>query len=244
MNEGLDTESKIDRNYPVTDSQRSSQPSLDTQESHQLRPALRQPVRQSNIAPLTPLTPGSMMPPLEDKPYRSRFQSTRRSWLRQIRYLYYRFIRLRSTPEELARGLASGVFAGCFPLFGFQTLIGIAIAAILRGNKIAAAAGTWVSNPLTYVPIYAFNLWIGQFITGIELDEVLDADLQSWSTIQTMGADILLTLMIGSAIVGLVASVMSYFFSVRLTRNFQHHRRHRHHLRHMRSVTKHDKNSS
>lgn len=237
MNEGLETESKIERNHPIAD----AQPSRDAQELQQSRPSKPQPTRQPHM---TPLNLRSKMPPLEDKPYQSRFQSTRRSWLRRIRYFYYRFIRLRSTPEELARGLASGIFAGCFPLFGFQTLIGIAIAAILRGNKIAAAAGTWVSNPLTYVPIYAFNLWIGQFITGIDLDDVLDADLQSWSTIKTMGADILLTLMIGSAIVGLVASVIGYVCSVRLTRNFQHRRRHRRYLRHMHSATQHDKHSS
>lgn len=237
MNEGLETESKIGRDYPTAD----AQPSRVAQESQQSRPSKLQPIHPSNI---TPPTPRSKMSPLEDKPYRSRFHSTRRSWSRRIRYFYYRFIRLRSTPEALARGLASGVFAGCFPLFGFQTLIGIAIAAIVRGNKIAAAAGTWVSNPLTYVPIYAFNLWIGQFITGINLDDVLDADLQSWSTIKTMGADILLTLMIGSAIVGLVASIIGYVFGVRLTRNFQHRRRHRRHLSHMHSATKHDKHSS
>ncbi len=232
MNEGFD-QPEIDGVHPP-----ESRNGQELQEPLQRLPLTSQQVRQS--APPSPSLPLEMTAS-KDTSYRS--SSTRRGWLRQIRYVYYRFIRLRSTPEELSRGLASGVFAGCFPLFGFQTLLGIAIASILRGNKIAAAAGTWVSNPLTYVPIYAFNLWIGQFVTGIELDQVLEADLQSWSTVKTMGADILLTLMIGSAMVGLVASIASYFIGVRLTRNLQRRQRHRRHLRHLHSAAKQNRDS-
>ncbi|MFS8808493.1 DUF2062 domain-containing protein, partial [Synechococcus sp. R6-10] len=79
------------------------------------------------------------------------------SWKRWLRYLYLRLLRLQSSPKEIARGLAVGVFAGCFPIFGFQTLAALVLAVPFRGNKLAAAAGTWVSNPFTYVPIYAFN---------------------------------------------------------------------------------------
>jgi hypothetical protein len=155
----------------------------------------------------------------------SRRRKPRRSWLRSLRYFYYRFVRLRGSPEAIARGLSAGVFAGCFPLFGFQTLIGIAIAAIVRGNKLMAAAGTWISNPFTYVPIYAFNLWIGQMITGIQLDEVLDTDLTSWEGLMHMGAGLIQTLFIGSAVVGLVAAIAGYFGGLRLVQ-YLHYRRH------------------
>ncbi|MFO0103826.1 MAG: DUF2062 domain-containing protein, partial [Cyanobium sp.] len=55
---------------------------------------------------------------------------------------------------ERARGLAAGIFCGCFPFFGLQTLLGIGLASVLRGNHLLAAAGTWISNPFTYVPLY------------------------------------------------------------------------------------------
>lgn len=48
---------------------------------------------------------------------------------------------------QRARGLAAGVCCGCFPFFGLQTLL--------------AAAGTWISHPLTYVPLYWFNDQLG-----------------------------------------------------------------------------------
>ena len=53
------------------------------------------------------------------------------------------------TPGQRARGLAAGIFCGCFPIFGLQTLVGIAMASVVRGNHLLAAAGTWISNPFT-----------------------------------------------------------------------------------------------
>ncbi|MGB3200701.1 MAG: DUF2062 domain-containing protein, partial [Nodosilinea sp.] len=91
---------------------------------------------------------------------------TQPQWRRQIRYIYLRFLRLQGTSEQLARGLASGVFSGCFPLFGFQIILGIATATLLRGNRIMAAAATWVSNPFTYVPLFTFNYQVGVWLIG------------------------------------------------------------------------------
>ena len=53
------------------------------------------------------------------------------------------------SPFFNAKGLAIGVFSGCFPFFGFQTLIGIFFAKIAKGNIVLAAIGTWISNPFT-----------------------------------------------------------------------------------------------
>lgn len=153
-------------------------------------------------------------------------------WQRRLRYLYYRFIRLRSRPHAIARGLAAGVFAGFFPLFGLQTLIGIAIAIIFRGNKLVAAAGTWVSNPLTYVPIYAFNLWVGQLILQVELDDILETGLESWDEMLHTGNTFLVTLFLGCAVVGAIAAIIAYFVGLWLARVLYHQRqrrRHRHH---------------
>ena len=70
------------------------------------------------------------------------------------------------TPGQRTRGLAAGIFCGCFPIFGFQTLLGIALASVVRGNHLLAAAGTWISNPFTYVPLYWFNYQLGSWLLG------------------------------------------------------------------------------
>ena len=53
------------------------------------------------------------------------------------------------SPACRARGLAAGVFCGCFPFFGLQMILSVGVAAMIRGNPLLAAAGTLVSNPLT-----------------------------------------------------------------------------------------------
>ena len=60
------------------------------------------------------------------------------------------------SPSMRALGLGVGIFSGCFPFFGLQTLMGVFLAKILKGNSILAAVGTWISNPFTYVPLYFF----------------------------------------------------------------------------------------
>lgn len=74
--------------------------------------------------------------------------------------------RQEGSPGQRARGLAAGVFMGCFPFFGLQMLLSVALASLVRGNHLLAAAGTWVSNPFTYVPLYWLNYQLGCLLLG------------------------------------------------------------------------------
>lgn len=135
------------------------------------------------------------------------------SWRRWFRLMYLRFITLRGHPEYLARGLAAGVFAGFFPFFGFQTLLGVAIAVILRGHKFLAIAGTWISNPFTYLPLYFFNFQVGRWLLGVEQLSSLGDDLRSltqFSDILEFGAEFATVLLVGSSVVGLAGAIASY----------------------------------
>ncbi len=144
-------------------------------------------------------------------------------WQRKLRYLYLRFVRLQGSPEQLARGTASGVFAGCFPLFGFQILIGVAVATVLRGNRIMAAASTWISNPFTYLPIFAFNYQVGVWILGNSSTKGF-TDLDSLRGWADMGTEVSARLMLGSAVVGVVAGLLSYYLGLPLIRRMRQRR--------------------
>lgn len=159
--------------------------------------------------------------PQQSRPYTNRTKK-RPSWQRLLRYIYIRFIRLRSHPQAIARGLAAGVFAGSYPLFGLQTLIGVALAATIRGNKLVAAAGTWISNPLTYVPIYAFNYQVGRWVLGQATQTSLtERSPQEW---MSLGMDITIALMVGSTLVGLILAFISYYCGLYLTYNLKSNR--------------------
>ena len=111
------------------------------------------------------------------------------------------------SPFFNAKGLAIGVFSGCFPFFGFQTLIGIFFAKLDKGNIVLAAIGTWISNPFTYIPLYYLNYKVGSFFLNnssynlIEKSFVID-DL--WKQGRTFS----LSLLLGSSCVGLLLALI------------------------------------
>jgi len=110
----------------------------------------------------------------------------------------------------MARGLAAGVFAGCFPFFGFQIAIGLVIATLIRGNRLLTIAGTWISNPLTYVPIFAFNYQVGQWVLGRSSTIADFTGLTTWQHWRDLGAEVATSLLLGSSVVGIVSSLLTY----------------------------------
>lgn len=177
--------------------------------------------------PLIPLFENpSVTPPVKSSAKSSRplIENLRR----RIRYVYLKFIRLRGHPKELARGVAAGVFAGMFPLFGLQTIIGVAIALRIKGNPLMAAAGTWISNPLTYLPIYAFNYRLGSWILGRPAVNLF-TDVESLKGWLETGADVGVALMLGSFVMGAIFGPASYFMGLPLIRRArQRYRRIKH----------------
>ncbi len=60
-------------------------------------------------------------------------------------------------------GCACGIFCSALPIFG-QTFIGMITARILRASVIASLPWTWISNPLTTLP-----MWYGGYRLGIRI---------------------------------------------------------------------------
>ena len=141
------------------------------------------------------------------------------SWWKRWRHYYYlRLLRLKDNPNAMARGLAIGVFAGCLPLFGLQTIIGIVLATLFRGNKVLAAAATWISNPLTYLPLFVFNFKVGKSLLGwhdLSVTVIIEKFQQPTASIAwELGPSLLFSLLIGCLVVGLLAALSTYFISL------------------------------
>ena len=145
--------------------------------------------------------------------------------MRQLRLSYLRLRRLRGNPRAIATGLAVGVFAGFFPFFGLQTFIGIFLAAIFRGSKVGAIAGTWISNPLTYVPIFIFNYKVGKLLLGIEDNLILPLDMQSFAAFRELGSTFAITLLSGCLVVGAIAASLTYFYTLAILERLRKNRR-------------------
>ena len=118
------------------------------------------------------------------------------------------FLKQNGSPFFNAKGVAVGVFCGCFPFFGFQTLLGLFLARVTKGNLFLAAIGTWISNPFTYVPLYFFNYKVGSFILKNSSDIILYKNLMV-GELWEKGRVFSLRLILGSALVGLLLASIS-----------------------------------
>ena len=164
------------------------------------------------------------------KSYKHRASS--QNWLqRRIRLTYLKLLRLRGNPKVVAKGLAVGVFAGCFPFFGLQSLIGLFLATIVRGSKVAAYAATWISNPLTYVPLYIFNYKIGKLLLGIEDTTLPALDLESFTAFKELGSTFAVTLLTGSLVVGMILATIAYFYGLAILERLRDRRGYRRRLK-------------
>ena len=114
--------------------------------------------------------------------------------------------RQEGTPGQRARGLAAGVFCGCYPFFGLQIFLSVGVATLVRGNHLLAAAGTLVSNPLTYLPLYWFNYLVGCQLLGPGRGAIDLAELNR-SSLWAQGWDFSQRILLGSSLIGLVLSL-------------------------------------
>ncbi|KGG13182.1 hypothetical protein EV05_0861 [Prochlorococcus sp. MIT 0601] len=128
--------------------------------------------------------------------------------LQKFRDLIVWFWKQEGTPAKRARGLAVGVFSGCFPFFGLQTLIGIFLATIFRANHLLAIAGTWISNPFTYFPLYWLNYRVGEVFVG-EGNHLKAFHHLTRKELWDQGLIFSSRILLGSSIVGLITGIIS-----------------------------------
>ena len=126
------------------------------------------------------------------------------------------------SPLFNAKGLAIGVFSGCFPFFGFQTLIGVFFAKLAKGNVVLAAIGTWISNPFTYIPLYYFKYKVGSIFFNTSSNEIIEKSLVI-DDLWKQGRIFSLKLLLGSSCVGfllaLICGIIVFFiYKIKLKR--------------------------
>ena len=130
-------------------------------------------------------------------------------WLRVLAPLVNDPNLLHFNRRSVSAGMCVGVFAAFIPL-PVQMFVAVVLALLVRGNIAVAAASTWISNPLTYGPLYYVCYLIGGFFLG----EPLGADGQPLAfelssileNIWTIGKPLLL----GCTVVGIVLGALSY----------------------------------
>ena len=83
---------------------------------------------------------------------------------RSLRFIYLKILRIDDPPERIARGAAIGVFMGILPTFGLGIVLSIALAFVLRANKVSAVLGSFIMNPVTTPIFWTISAIVGSII--------------------------------------------------------------------------------
>jgi uncharacterized protein (DUF2062 family) len=134
------------------------------------------------------------------------------------RYWWQEFWRelneLRGEPHKIALGMAIGVFIAITPTIPFHTVLAVSVAALLRGSKLAAALGVWVSNPVT-IPIFYYGSYrLGKFVLGYP-QLVLPADY-SLISMMKLGKHVTVAMLHGGILLGIVPGLLAYFLTYKI----------------------------
>jgi len=141
-----------------------------------------------------------------------------RSRIKKLFRLFYdRFVRLHGSPEDIAWGAAVGLFIAMTPTMGIQTYIAVPIAALIKKSKVAAAAGVWLTNPVTAPFLYGFNYLIGAKLLGHPLNAPFLSN-PSWETFWNAGRHVMLALTLGGTITGVTVAFLGYFLVLAMVR--------------------------
>lgn len=135
-------------------------------------------------------------------------------FIRQVKLMFVRFVRLRGLPEEIAKGVALGIFVGMTPTFGFQMAIALFFAYLLKENRLAAILGVWITNPVTAPVIYSIEYEMGRILLSLPRAS-LPAEF-TWGAYADLGWDIMYPLWVGGTLAGVILGALSYFVTLRM----------------------------
>ena len=125
--------------------------------------------------------------------------------------LYYllRLTRLEASIYSVSAGFACGSMVSFTPFLGLHFLLAIFIAFIIRGNLIASLIGTIVGNPFTFPLIWLSIYRIGSIFTP-EVSSNKNINF-NFENMLNNSFDILLPMLIGSAIVCIPVWFTSFY---------------------------------
>ncbi|MEM9142433.1 MAG: DUF2062 domain-containing protein [Bacteroidota bacterium] len=131
------------------------------------------------------------------------------------RFFYEDFLQSGDPPLKKAMSIALGTFIGISPLWGFQTLLVLSLAVILKLNKVIAFAFSNVSLP-PFIPFIVFlSVQTGIWVTGNEIHfslEDITQDFGAFKHLKTYVIGSFVLAALGATVFGLIGYLMLLFF--------------------------------
>ena len=145
-------------------------------------------------------------------------------WLKiKSEALYSRMVREKKPPEFIARGWAIGMFIGCSVPFGFQLVLSVPLAFLLKGSRIGATIGTFITNPLTIFFIYPLQCWVADrlFLSGgLSYSRLVETEW-TFDAVKALGSETLKAFFIGGLLFAVVLTPITYFTVQQLVKGYR-----------------------
>lgn len=139
--------------------------------------------------------------------------------LGRVKMGYLRALLRGRGPHRIAMGAAVGVGVATVPVLGFQTVLAVLLATVLRANRLAAATFVWVSNPVFFYLDYR----VGRFL--LERLRVIDATPADGLTLHELVSPLttvfLVPVLVGCVVIALVFGLASYLVALRVVRSYR-----------------------
>ncbi len=109
--------------------------------------------------------------------------------------------------RSVTGGLWIGLFVGLMPIPG-QIITAVISALVLRVNLPIAAIAVWISNPLTFLPIFYFEYRLGAMILDVPVQDI-SIEL-SWHWFSTGLMHIWKPFLLGAFVSATVGATLAY----------------------------------
>jgi uncharacterized protein (DUF2062 family) len=139
---------------------------------------------------------------------------------KSVRELIRRVLLSDDSPQQIAFGVAIGVYLACSPFLGFHTVAALTLALIFRVSRLAAVLGTLINNPFTMAFLYLFELKVGSHLLGLHL-KLPEHVWKNPVGLFSLGEKAFLSIIVGFLVVGLFASIVAFPISFAAARFFK-----------------------
>ncbi|MGI9344706.1 MAG: DUF2062 domain-containing protein [Gammaproteobacteria bacterium] len=110
----------------------------------------------------------------------------------------------------LARGVAVGIYIAWIPM-PFQMLLAVPTAVFLNANLPASIISVWISNPLTWLPMFTIAYQVGSLVLHPPADTLLQIlSNASWAEIIELAPETLKVALTGALILQIVTTALGF----------------------------------
>lgn len=143
-----------------------------------------------------------------------------------LKDLYFRLASQKGHPQEIALGFALGIFIGLSPYFLCHTITALLLATAFGWNRVSAAVGVFITNPVTAPFLYGLTYQVGLRLTGparvVPFPREFTVDTFFW--LLQSAPQLVWVMTVGGVVVGLPLAAGGYVLALGAVRRYRKRR--------------------